>query len=69
MKHLMLISMLLFISIVCYAQELQQSYTLLLMDFEDKSGIENPLLAAFNDTIDFVLSRQTGPVQVRLILC
>ena len=67
MKYLMPITMLLIISIPCYAQESQKSYTLLLVDFEDRSGIDNPLLAAFNDTIDFVLSRQTGPVQVRLI--
>ena len=67
MKHLTFIIMLLIISISCYAQESQENYTLLLLDFEDRSGIDNPLLAAFNDTIDFVLSRQTGPVQVRLI--
>jgi len=67
MKYLMFIIMMLIISISCYAQESQESYTLLLVDFEDRSGIENPLLAVFNDAIDFVLSRQTGPVQVRLI--
>jgi tetratricopeptide (TPR) repeat protein len=67
MKHLMFIIMLLIISISCYAQESPKNYTLLLLPFEDRTGIENPLLAAFNDTIDFVLSRQTGPVQVRLI--
>ena len=67
MKYLMFILIFLSISIPCYAQESKENYTLLLVDFEDRSGIENPLLAAFNDTIDFVLSRQTGPVQVRLI--
>ena len=67
MKYLMFLVILLIISIPCYTQEPQKNYTLLLVDFEDRTGIENPLLAAFNDTIDFVLSRQTGPVQVRLI--
>jgi tetratricopeptide (TPR) repeat protein len=67
MKYLMFILILLIISISSNAQEPQKNYTLLLLPFEDRTGIENPLLAAFNDTIDFVLSRQTGPVQVRLI--
>jgi tetratricopeptide (TPR) repeat protein len=67
MKHLILISMLLIISISCYAQGAQESYTLFLLDFEDRSGIQNPLLARFNDTVSFVLSRQTGPVQVYLV--
>ena len=67
MKRLMFITMLLIISISCYAQESQKSYTLLLLDFEDKSGVDNPLLANFNNTLSFVLSRQTGPVRVRLI--
>ncbi|MBM3237214.1 hypothetical protein FJZ31_13055 [Candidatus Poribacteria bacterium] len=67
MKPLMFILILLIISISSNAQEPQKNYTLLLLPFEDRTGIENPLLAAFNDTIDFVLSRQTGPVQVRLI--
>jgi len=61
------IILLLIISISCYAQESQKSYTILLLDFEDKSGIENPLLANFNNTLIFVLSRQAGPVRVRLI--
>ncbi len=68
MQRLMLIGILLAISISCYAQESQESYTLLLLDFEDRSGIENPLLAAFNDTISFVLSRQIHPVRIRSIL-
>ena len=67
MKHLILIVMLLMIGISCYAQGAQESYTLLMLEFEDRTGLENPLLEAFNDTIDFVLSRQTGPVQVRVI--
>jgi len=67
MKYLVFIIILLIISISSYAQESQKNYMLLLVAFEDRTGIENPLLAAFNDTIDFVLSRQTGPVQVRLI--
>jgi tetratricopeptide (TPR) repeat protein len=67
MKQLILIVMLLIISISCYAQESQESYTLLLLDFEDRTGIQNPLLAMFNDTMAFVLSRQTGPVQVRMV--
>ncbi len=68
MRRLMLIGVLLAISISCYAQESQESYMLLLLDFEDRSGIENPLLAAFNDTISFILSRQTHPVRVRTVL-
>jgi tetratricopeptide (TPR) repeat protein len=67
MKHLVLIVMLLMINVPCYAQEAQESHTLLLLDFEDRSGIENPLLARFNETMAFILSRQTGPVQVRII--
>lgn len=67
MKPLMLISMLLILSVFCYAQEPQESYTLFLLDFEDRSGIENPLLAEFNNTIRFFLSRQTGAALVRLI--
>ena len=67
MKRLMFSIMLLIISISCYAQESQENYTLLLLDFEDKSGIENPLLAQFNNTLSFVLSRQTGQVRVHLI--
>jgi tetratricopeptide (TPR) repeat protein len=67
MKQLILIVMLLTISISRYAQESQESYTLLLLDFEDRTGIQNPLLATFNDTMAFVLSRQTGPVQVRMV--
>ena len=61
------ICMLLIISVSCYAQVSQESYTLLILDFEDRSGIENPLLAAFNGTLAFVLSRQTGPVQVHIV--
>jgi len=67
MKHLILIGMLLAISISCYAQGAQESYTLLILDFEDRTGLENPLLEMFNDTMAFVLSRQTGPVQVRIV--
>jgi tetratricopeptide (TPR) repeat protein len=67
MKHLILIGMLLTISISCHAQESQESYTLLMLDFEDRTGIENPLLARFNDTMAFVLSRQTGPAQVHMV--
>jgi tetratricopeptide (TPR) repeat protein len=67
MRRLILIGMLLTISMSCYAQEAQESYTLLMLDFEDRTGIQNPLLARFNETIAFVLSRQTGPAQVRLI--
>jgi len=67
MKRLMFIAMLLIISIPCYAQESQKSYTLLLLDFENKSRIDNPLLANLDTTLSFVLSRQTGPVRVRLI--
>jgi len=66
-KRLILTSMLLILTIACYTQAAQERYTLLMLDFEDKSGIENPLLAMFNDAIDFGLSRQTGPVQVRLM--
>jgi tetratricopeptide (TPR) repeat protein len=67
MKQLILIGMMLMISISCYAQESQESYTLLMLDFENRTGLENPLLDAFNETIAFVLSRQTGPVQVGLV--
>jgi len=67
MKQLILIVMLLIISISCYAQESQESYTLLMLEFENRTGIENPLLEMFNDTMAFVLSRQTGPVQVRMV--
>jgi len=66
-KLLSLISMLLIFAISSYAQEPQERYTLLLLDFEDRTGLENPLLETFNDTICFLLSRQTGPVQVRPI--
>jgi hypothetical protein len=59
--------MLLMISVSCYAQVAQENYTLLILEFEDRSGIENPLLAAFNGTLAFVLSRQTGPVQVHIV--
>lgn len=67
MKYLMIISMLLFISISCYAQESQESHTLLMLNFENKSRVENPLLAAVNDAIGFVLSRQKGDMPVDLI--
>lgn len=67
MKQLIFIGMLLIISVSCYAQEAQKNYTLLLLDFEDRSGVENPLLAFFNETIAFILSRQAGPVQVRMV--
>jgi tetratricopeptide (TPR) repeat protein len=67
MKGLIAIAMLLIISIPCYAQESQESYTLLMLDFEDRTGIQNPLLARFNETMAFVLSRQTGPAQVRMV--
>ncbi len=67
MKRMVLIGILLLLSISSYAQGAQENYTLLLLDFEDKTGIENPLLAMFNDAIDFGLSRQTGLVQVRLV--
>jgi hypothetical protein len=67
MKHLIFIGMLLVISISCYAQGAQESYTVLMLDFEDRTGLENPLLEAFDDTISFVLSRQAGPVQVSVI--
>ena len=59
------IVLLILVTMTAYAR--QESYTLLLLDFEDKSSVENPLLSLFNDTLSFGLSRQTGPVQVRLI--
>jgi len=59
--------MLLMIGISCYAQESQESYTLLMLEFENRTGLENPLLDAFNETVAFVLSRQTGPVHVGLV--
>jgi len=67
MREAITIGILLIISISCYAQESQESYTLLMLEFENRSSIENPLLEAFNETIAFLLSRQTGPAQVRLI--
>jgi len=67
MKQLILIGMLLMTGISCYAQESQESYTLLMLEFENRTGLENPLLEMFNDTMAFVLSRQTGPVQVRMV--
>jgi len=67
MKWLALTSVLLMIGISYYAQGAQENYTLLMLDFEDRTGLENPLLAMFNDTMAFVLSRQTGPVQVRMV--
>ena len=67
MRRLITIPMLLIISVSCYAQGVQESYTLLMLDFENRSGIENPLLAMFSDAIDFGLSRQTGPIQVRMV--
>jgi len=67
MKKLIFMIMLLMISISCYAQGAQESYTLFLLNFEDRTGLENPLLEMFNDTMAFVLSRQTGPVQVRVV--
>ncbi len=67
MKWLIPICMLLIVSVSCYAQVAQENYTLLILEFEDRSGIENPLLAAFNGTLAFVLSRQTGPVQVHIV--
>lgn len=67
MRKLMPICMILIISVSCYAQESQENYTLLILEFEDRSGIENPLLAAFNGTLAFVLSRQTGPVKVHIV--
>lgn len=67
MTWLKLAGMLLMISISCYAQGSQESCLLLLLDFEDRSGTENPLLADSNDTIAFMLSRQTGPVRMRVV--
>jgi len=67
MKQLIFIAVLLIIGISCYAQESQESYTLLMLEFENRTGLENPLLDAFNETVAFVLSRQTGPVHVGLV--
>lgn len=60
-------SLLLLISVTVGVHASPKSYTLLMLDFEDRSGINNPLLAKFNDTISYLLSEQTGDVQVRLI--
>ncbi|MFB3042630.1 MAG: hypothetical protein ACE1ZS_12625 [Candidatus Poribacteria bacterium] len=51
------IMLLTLITVTTYAQ--QESHTLLLMDFEDKSGVQNPLLAHVSNTISF-LGRPTG---------
>ena len=57
----------LFVLTVMTAHAQQENYTLLLMEFENQSGIDNPLLNSFNDTMSFVLSRQAEGVQVRVI--
>jgi len=56
MKHLMFITMLLIISIACYAQE-SQEYTLFVGDFENKAGIENPILTHLSSSLDHSFPR------------
>ena len=56
MRRLMLIVMLLVFSVHCYAQE-QAEYTLLMGEFEDRTGVANPLLVYLTDTLNFLFSR------------
>lgn len=56
MKRLILIGVLLLLGISCYVQGAEE-YTLFVGDFENKSGVVNPMLSYLNDTLNFLFSR------------
>jgi len=62
MRHLIIVSVLLLFIIPCDAQE-SGEYTLFVGEFENKTGIVNPLLALLGDTLNHVFSRSE---QVRI---